>query len=264
MKRRWKPFPHAQERFGFEGDALKKHWPRLHRGDCEPFPKSAALQDAWRAFHRGDFQLACERGLELGEQGHAVAGKAQFIYATYLEPDRKARLALFEEAAGRAAAARTARPGDAASHYLFACCMGRHSQSKSVLEALAAGTAGQIRKALERALELAPRHAEAHIAMGTWHTEVIDKAGALVGGLTYGASAPAALAHYRKALALFPESAIARVEYAAGLMRTDSSREPEAKKLLAQAAKLKPADAAESLDLELARSRLHGLETRAL
>ena len=256
---RRKPLPRERQAFGFGGAALKKAWARLHRGDCEPFPESAPLQEAWRAFHCGDFQLACERGLALGAEGHAVADKAQFIYATYLEPDRKARLALFEEAARRSEAARKSRPDDASSLYLFASCMGRHSQSKSVVEALAAGTPGQIRKSLERALELAPRHAEAHIAMGTWHTEVIDKAGAFVGGLTYGASAPEALAHYRKALALFPESAIARVEYAAGVMRLDSSKKAEARTLLAQAGKLEPADATESLDVELARSRLEAL-----
>ena len=259
MKRRWKPFPRSLGDFGFPGAALKKNWARLHRGDCERFPVAAALQEAWRAFHRGDFQLACEQGLALGAEGEAVAGKAQFIYATYLEPDKKARLALFEEAARRADAARKARPDDAALHYLFGCCMGRYSQSKSVLEALTAGTAGQIRKAIERALELAPRHAEAHIAMGAWHSEVIAKAGALVGGLTYGASAPEALAHYRKALSLVPESAIARIEYAAGLMRLDSAKEAEARKLLEEAAKLAPADAAEALDAERARSRLEAL-----
>jgi len=259
MKRRWKPFAQPRADFAFAGAALKKNWARLHRGDCERFPDAAPLQEAWRAFHRGDFQLACEQGLALGAEGEAVAGKAQFIYATHLEPDKKTRLALFEQAARRAEAARKARPDDAALHYLFACCMGRHSQSKSVLEALAAGTAGRIRKALERALELAPRHAEAHIAMGAWHSEVIDKAGALVGSLTYGASAPEALNHYRKALSLFPESAIVRVEYAAGLTRMDSSREEEARTLLEQAAKLAPADAAEALDVELARSRLEAL-----
>jgi len=259
MKRRWKPFPHAQQRFDFPGDALKKHWPRLHRGDCEPFPRTGPLQDAWRAFHRGDFQVACERGLALGVEGHAVADKAAGIYATYLEPDAKARLALLEEAAERSEAARKERPDDASSHYLFAFCMGRYSQSKSVLEALAAGTAGQIRRALERTLELEPRHAEAHIALGTWHAEVIHKAGAIIGGLTYGANESEALEHYRRALALCPESAIARVEYAAGLLKMDSSKVEEARKQLAQAAKLKPADAMEMLDVERARSRLEEL-----
>ena len=256
MKRRWKPFPHPQEGFEFPGDALKRRWPRLHRGDCEPFPGAKPLQEAWRAFHRGDFELANERGLAAGVEGYGVAAKAAGIYASYLEPDSKVRLRLLEEAAERCDAARKALPEQANSHYLFAYCLGRYSQSSSVLKALATGTAGQIRKALERALELEPRHAEAHIAVGTWHAEVIDKAGAVIGGLTHGASESEALAHYRKALSLHPDCAIARVEYAAGLLMMDSSKTAEARKLLAQAAKLKPADATEALDVELARGRL--------
>jgi hypothetical protein len=37
------------------------------------------------------------------------------------------------------------------------------------------------------AIALQPRHADAHIALGAFHAEVIDKVGALIGGMTYGA-----------------------------------------------------------------------------
>jgi tetratricopeptide (TPR) repeat protein len=128
-----------------------------------------------------------------------------------------------------------------------------------VLEAIAGGVAGRVKEALERALALEPRHADAHTATGTYHAEVIDKVGALVGGLTYGANAADALAHYRKALALSPDSAIARVEYARGLLLLDDSKLANAKKLLAEAVRQKPADATERLDVELAHERLAAL-----
>ena len=82
---KWAPFPHDAKAYAYTGDALKKAWPALHAGDQEPYPdekrakaliaaagKAAKgiaaddlaqrLQDAWRAFHRGDFRAAYEAG----------------------------------------------------------------------------------------------------------------------------------------------------------------------------------------------------------
>lgn len=287
MTRKWKAFPRAGAAFDYPDAGLKKTWARLHRGDCEPFPsaewveeifaaapaarKSAgklganpasvasALQEAWRAYHRGDYQAACDKGLALGVIGCTVADKATSIYATFLEQDKKARLALFAQAAERSEAARKIMPDHANAHYLVAYCLGRHSQGSSVLEAITKGVAGRVKQALDRVLALEPRHADAHIAVGTYHAEILDKVGALVGGITYGASESAALTHYRKALALNPDSAIGRVEYARGLLLLDDSKLAVAKKLLAEAAKIKPADATEQLDANLADERLAAL-----
>jgi hypothetical protein len=284
-KRKWIAFPGPREEFDYPGAALKKAWGRLHQGDREPFPsagwveklfadspaarKSAGkagaeavaerLQEAWRAFHRGDFQRAAEEGSKLGILGYAVANKAAGIYANYLEKDGGERLALLEEAAARAEEAGKALPEHANSHYLLAYCLGRYSQGISVMKALARGLGTRVGRALERALELEPKHAEAHMASGTWHAEIVDKVGGLVAGLTYGASRDQALKHFRKALELEAGSAIARVEYAAGLLMLDPSKKAEAGKLLAEAAKAKPADAMEWLDAALAASRLRDL-----
>ena len=54
--------------------------------------------------------------------------------------------------------------------------------------------------------------------MGAWHAEIIDKVGALVGGITYGAKREAGERHYREAIALAPDSPIARIEMANGLV----------------------------------------------
>jgi tetratricopeptide (TPR) repeat protein len=258
--KKWNPFPHERNAFDYAGVSLKKRWARLHRGDCEPFPDAQAVREAWRAFHRGDFQQAWEAGRALGPAGYAPACKSAATYATYLERDARRAAALLNEAAGLSEKAGAALPEHANSHYLHAYCLGRYAQKISVTRALADGLAGRVKSALERALELEPRHAEAHVASGTYHAEVIGKVGALLGSLTYGASADEALAHYRKALKLHPDSAIVRLEYARGLLLMDDSRKAEARKLLAQAAALEPADAAESLDVEHARARLEKLE----
>ena len=61
----------------------------------------------------------------------------------------------------------------------------------------------------------------------------------------------------RRRLKLNPDSAIARIEYANGLiMLFGKARIADAEKLYQEAAACKPADAMERLDVELARSEL--------
>lgn len=257
-KSAWARFPHPDKRYAYDGAALKKHWSRLHRGDCEPFPQDEAVQEAWRLFHRGDFGAAVEAGLAAGAEGVNAANKAEAIYATYLEQGaRKAKL--FAEVMTRAEEARALRPKDANAHYLYALAAGRYGQEISIAKALAQGLGGRIKEALETAIELQAKHADAHIALGTWHAEIIGKVGAMVGGLTYGAKKDAALEHFKKALALNPDSAIARIEYANGLaVLFGKERLKEAETLYAEAAQSTPADAMERLDVELAKQELEG------
>jgi tetratricopeptide (TPR) repeat protein len=257
MAKKWAKFPHAGSAYSYEGAALKTSWPRLHCGDCEPFPKDPAAQDAWRAFHAGDFQSAVEAGLAVGGAAVNAAVKAQSIYANYVDKNEKSRLALFEEAAGWAEERRRIAPDDANAHYLYAYALGRHGQGISVTKALAQGYGGKIKDALTKALKLVPAHADAHTAYGAYQAEVINKVGGLVAGMTYGAKKDSALEHYQKALKLNPDSAISRIEYANGLiMLFDKARLDEATKLYEQAASCEPMDAMEKLDVELARSEL--------
>jgi len=257
MAKQWTKFPHPDKAYAYDGAALKRQWDRLHRGDGEPFPKDIAVLDAWRHYHAGEFQQAVEAGVAAGGAGTNAAIKAQSIYANYLEKAAKAKLALFEEAAGWAAERRAEAPKDANAHYLYAYALGRYGQGISVAKALAQGFGGKIRDALTTALKLAPAHAEAHTAYGAYQAEVVNKMGGLVAGMTYGAKKESALEHYQKALKLHPDSAIARIEYANGLILLfGKDRLDEATKLYEQAAKCKPMDAMERLDVELAQSEL--------
>ncbi len=218
MATRWIKFPHADAAYAYDGPALKKQWDRLHRGDREPFPANADAQAAWRHFHAGEFQQAVEAGTKAGGAALNAAIKAQTIYATYLEKNEKNRLALFEEAAQWALTRQNAAPKDVNAFYLYAFALGRYGQGISVAKALAQGFGGKIKTALNNALKLQPSHADAHIAFGAYQAEVIAKVGALVAGMTYGAKKDSALEHYRSALKLNPDSAIAHIEYANGLI----------------------------------------------
>jgi tetratricopeptide (TPR) repeat protein len=179
------------------------------------------------------------------------------IYANYLEDDEDEKLRLFEEIAERCVARQAAEPDDANAWYIHAYALGRYSQGISIGKALAQGLGGKVRGSLEQALKLQPAHADALIALGTWHAEIIDKVGSLVGGLTYGAKKEMGEKHFRAALELNPDSAIARTEYANGLvMLFGRSRIKEAEKLYAEAAARTPADAMEKLDVEAAIAEL--------
>jgi tetratricopeptide (TPR) repeat protein len=256
-KPKWAAFPHAAKEFIYAGDALKKNWDKLHLGDAEPFPKDAAAQEAWRLFHQGKFAEAVEQGLAAGGAGITAANKAQAIYANGVETKDAAKVALFEEVMRRAEAQAKADPKNVNAHYLYAYAAGRYSQRISVGKALAQGYGGKIRAALEAALKLAPKHAEAHIAMGAYHAEIIDKVGALVGGLTYGAKKEKGEEHFQKALKLAPASPIACIEFANGMVMMHGKKMvEEAGKLYAKAAAMKPRDAMEKLDVEFARAEL--------
>ncbi len=277
---KWAPFPHDAKAYAYAGDALKKAWPALHAGDQEPYPdekrakaliaaagKAAKgiepadlaqrLQDAWRAFHRGDFQAAYEAGEALGPLGASVAVKAIGIHATYLVEDEAEQLKRFEQAAKLAEGAIKALPDEANSHYRHAFALGRYSQGLSIAKALKQGIAGKVRAALDATLEREPKHAEAHTALALYHAEIIDKIGAMIGGLTYGAKASEAESHIKTALKLTPDSPIAHVEYANVLLLLHGDKkEDAAASSFEKAGKLKPRDAMEALDAAHANAQI--------
>lgn len=272
----------------YPGDELRKHWGRLHQTDREPWPDARAigklargharlassieaqggavaaaqaLQDAWRAFHCGAFPRAVAAGERLGPLGAAVANKAAAIESLYSKRGAAPLLKALESAIARGDEAVAELPDYPNAHYTLALVIGRYSQRISILKALAAGLAGRVREHLERTLSLEPRHAEAHLASGLYHAEIIGKLGPLAASLTYGASASAALEHFRQALALAPSSPIVRMEYANGLLLLDAARnQRQAEELYAQAADCTPADEMERLDVARAR---RGLATPA-
>ena len=256
MTRKWAKFPYPDKAYVYDEAGLKKHWARLHKGDLEPYPKDAAVRAAWRSYHAGDFQHAVEAGLAVGGTGLNAAIKAQMIYANYLEKNEKTRLAMFQEVAARAEALAAAEPKNPAAHYWMAYALGRYSQGISVAKALAQGLGSKVKTALETTIKLQPRHADAHIVLGAFHAEVIDKVGKLL-GRTQGADAATGLKMFQQALKLNPGSAIAMTEYANGLVMLEGDkRMKEAEKLYADAAACEAADAMERLDIEAARAEL--------
>ena len=277
----WAPYKSDAKAPDFGGDKLQRAWKQLHAGDGEPFPDekraaslinaagkaapkgldakalAAALQDAWRAFHAGDFKAAFDAGEKLGPVGASVAVKALGIHATYLVEDGSEQEARYQRAAALAEAAVKALPDEANSHYRHAFALGRYSQKLSIAKALKMGLAGKVRESLDNALELDPKHAEAHTALALYHAEIIAKIGALIGGITYGAKASEADKHIKQALKLTPDSPIAHVEHGNLQLLLQGERgEDAAAAAYEKAAKLKGRDAMETLDARWAREQI--------
>jgi tetratricopeptide (TPR) repeat protein len=251
---KWTAFPYDAP--ALDAAAVKKQWARLHAGDAEALPKDAKVLDAWVLFHKGEFQKAYDAGLKAGGAGITVANKAQSIYANYLEKSEKTKLAMFQEIAERAQAQQAEDAKNPNAYYWQAYALGRYGQGISVAKALAQGLGAKVKGALETTIKLAPKHADAHIALGTFHAEVIDKVGGLL-GKTQGADKATGLKMFQQALKLNPASAIAMIEYANGLVMLEGDKKmKEAEKLYADAAACTPADAMEVLDVQTAKEEL--------
>ncbi len=272
-------FPHDNSSYQYSDTQLKTHWQRLHLGDCEPFPSlewvtkmarehtaleiddsqasADSLQQAWRHYHAGEFSEAAEIGDQLGVIGSTVSNKARGIYANYMIENEDLKRSFYETMIERAELAIEALPDYANAHYFHAFALGRYSQSISIGKALAQGLGGKIQKSLAKTLALEPNHAEAHTAMGLYHAEIIDKIGAMVGGLTYGAKKDTGIQHFQRALELTSDSAIALMEYGNGLMMMYGDKKyDDASEAYEKAAAITPVEAMEKLDQTLAASEL--------
>jgi tetratricopeptide (TPR) repeat protein len=251
---KWTAYPY--DLFDLDAASVKKQWARLHAGDAEPLPKDAKVLEAWVLFHRGEFQKAFDAGIKAGGAGITAANKAQAIYANYVEKSEKTKLAMFQEVAERAVAQQADEPKNPNAFYWQAYALGRYSQGISVAKALTQGLGSKVKSAFETTIKLAPKHADAHIGLGSFHAEVIDKVGGLL-GRTQGADKATGLKMFQQALKLNPQSAIGMVEYANGLVMLEGEKKmKEAEKLYADAAACEPADAMEKLDVEMAKEEL--------
>jgi len=243
--------------FAFDADRAAARWARLHAADAEPLPASRAVLHAWALFHAGRFEEAAAAGLAAGDAGVTVANKAMALHAHHVEPDECRRLALFQQVAERAAAQARRHPRDPAAWYWHGYALGRYSQGISVARALAQGLGPTVKHSFEQTLRLQPAHADAHVALGAFHAEIVHKLGAVVGGLTYGASRRVSLEMFGAGLRIHPDSAIGWIESAQALQRLDGdAADAEVRARLARAADIEPADAAERYSVLHARALL--------
>jgi len=213
-------------------------------------PSVAALVDA------GRFQEAYEAGLRLGTpEALALAAKGASFCALYQAKDEEKRT-WFERAEKAASQAIAKAPDYPEGYFERARALGRLSQYKGILEALAEGLAPRIKGDLEKTLKLKPDHAGAMVALALWHFELVQK-GWLVAA-TQGADGSRVEPLMKKAIELEPDGIIHRVEYARVLAAW--GKKAEARKQLEIALSLPAKTAADRYDQERARKDLSQLK----
>jgi len=233
----WSPFI-SPDGVPFDAARLRTHWQRLHRCDAEPMPADGAVMQAWVLFHNGDFQQATE---------------ATSVYARYLEQREKIKLDMFLEVAARAQAQQALVPNNPNAFFWQAYALNQYSQAISVAKGMAEGVGNKVKEALNHTIVLCPRHADAHLALASFHAEVIDKVGALIAGITYGAKKETGLALFKQALQLDPGSPMSLIDYANGLVMLEGDKKiKEATQLYQQTVASQPQDALERIGVALA------------
>jgi tetratricopeptide (TPR) repeat protein len=283
MSEQWTPFRNHGAALDFGGERLREAWPRLHAGDREPFPDrewvgealaaearlgdaalgtdaekiATNLQDAWRAFHRGDFREAFERGDRVGPLGQAVAITADGVHAFFLMPDGPEKIARCQALVQRAGDVIDLLPLQPGSHYRYAWALGLLSRKLPPLQVLAEGLGSKLHAALDAALELDADYAEAHTALGLYFAEAVHRLGGTLSKLTLRVDPEAAEAHLRTAIRLTPDAPNAWVGLGVGLGLLDATAHAgERAQILARIAAMPPLDARQALEIAYAKRKL--------
>ncbi len=234
---------------------LKERWPQLHQADLAQLP-SGDLLDAWLAFHQGHFADAARMGRGLGIKGLPVLLRSVVAYTDYICENDNVSTELLNDAYLHGVNLCEDSHFDYNCEFTTALTMGRYSQSISVTKALHQGMGGKIKSRLSAVLEHQPKHAEAHMAMALYHAEIINKVGATLGGITYGAKAKLAHEHIDQALSLAP-TPINLIEAGnAYILLKEKDAVSQATELYQQAANQKPLDALQAMDIDFAQSQL--------
>ena len=217
----------------------------LHLGWCLLLAGAAngqSIEAARTALSEGRFVEAAEIAEALNtSDGYALAAEALAIHGHYLAPE-DAKAELLDRAMQLGQEAIRKDTENPAAHLQHAHAMGRYTQAVGTLK-VKREYAGRVRAALERALFLKPGLAEAHLSLGAWHAEAI-RGGGFMARVLFGASGSEAVAHYKAALELAPDTKIVHAEYALGLLLLDRRRNLEkARSLLERARELPSRDA---------------------
>ncbi len=233
-------------------DQLIAIWSKLHAADLAETPKGGLLA-AWLLFHNGHFADAAKAAMKLGDAGTVVLIRSVVAYTDYICEDEDESVELLEQAylLGEAGC-----ENNTDCQFPTALAMGRYSQSISITKALAKGLGGKVKNLLTAVLSAQPDHAEAHLAMAMYHAEIIDKVGATLGGLTYGAKPKIAYQHIDQALELVP-NAINLIEAgnAILLLKGDKGMS-DATAYYERAAEVEPLDSLQTMDVDFAASQL--------
>ncbi|MEW6420096.1 MAG: hypothetical protein AB1511_00010 [Deinococcota bacterium] len=172
-----------------------------------------SLQSAQRLYDQGNWQEAAATAAALNTSaGYALAAEATTAGAS-VSPDNQKK-ALFEKAQGYARQAIALDKNNADGYFELARAQGRLAQFVGILQSL--NLAGDMKKNLDQAIRLQPNMAGAYVALGLWNANLVSKGGAAT--FLTGAKKSQIIPNFEKAIALEPNVAVHRIEYANALL----------------------------------------------
>lgn len=223
--------------------------------------EAQSMDDAMTAYTEGRFLEAVEIAEALGtSDGYALATKSLAIHGYYLAPEEE-KQGIFERAMELGEMAVQADSANPEAHYQSAHALGRYSQTIGAMTALRRGYGGRIRDLLEATLARDSLHGEAHLALGGWHADIVDRAGRMMARITYGANRGEATTHFERAMELLPDSRLALLEYALRmpLLKGREGRELQ-REMMTRAAEFPLGDGYDRLVQERLLAELEALE----
>lgn len=213
------------------------------------------------AFDEGRYLEAADLAESLGtSEGHALAANALAVYGHYVSADDD-RQPILERARSLADKALALDGTSAEARFQVAHTMGRYAQSIGPTKALRQGFVGGFREAIDAVLELDPDLAKARLSLASWHADIVDGFGRMIGRMTYGATVKAAMENYERTLELAPEEKVVYYEFARGLSAIGGRKDrPRVRELLTQALELPVRNDFDRIIHERAKADLAGLD----
>jgi tetratricopeptide (TPR) repeat protein len=173
----------------------------------------ASVQEASTLLDRGEWQAAASMGAGLNSSdGYALASKATTLGASISAEN--AKKALLVKAQGYANQAIKLNPNNATAYFELSRADGRLAQFTGILQSL--GLAGDIKRALIKAIELDPKMDEAYVGLGLWNAELVAKG--FIATQAAGANRNDVIPNFEKAITIAPTAIAHRLEYANALL----------------------------------------------
>lgn len=285
----WQPFPYSSEPYQYSDESLQENWYWLTRATDYPFPDATYLttvldgnaelklatptfesveqlatdlQNAWKAFFRGDFQAAAQQGYDLGPLGHGVAFYSQATYGLRLEDDKAKRHALWEDIIERHEKNQQLTSHDIMARYFAFYAMARLSEEISAPVVLTRGYMDTMSEELAAMIKAEPYNVFVLAAKGSMDAGIVRKMGSFMGRMAYGADDDIVENYYSAALAQNRRIANVHLEAALSLLYIHKRKALDrALKQMRIAAEIKPLSAMEALDGFHARQQLKELQS---
>jgi len=217
------------------------------------------LKEANILFNKGEYLESVNLASKnISIESYIFQAKTLAIYGHFFLEEEEA-IKVFKQASEFAFLALDMDSLNDNAHLEAAHTMGRYSQLIGIVSALKEGYAEKISFHLDEALKINPDNVSAQISKGTWHAEIVDKAG-FMANILYGATSEQARNHYEIALNLDGENIGVLYEISYGLFLLDEKEDIlRAKQLLTKAIKLSPINHLDKLYIQKAKNLIKEL-----